>query len=51
MIDCPFCWAAVKEELMSKHVDWHFPQDLSENFGVIPDRHISDIPTGTQIDL
>ena len=48
LIDCPFCWTAVNEEVMSKHIDWHFPGDEEE---VKTDRYTSDIPQGIEIDL
>lgn len=47
-IDCPFCWAVINEEVMSKHIAWHFPGDEQD-----PEKPIfeSDIPEGIQIEL
>lgn len=25
LIDCPFCFGAVNEESMARHIEWHFP--------------------------
>lgn len=47
-VDCPFCWAVVNEEVMAKHITWHFPGDEED-----PSQPVfeSDIPKGVEIEL
>jgi len=47
-IDCPFCWSVVNEEVMAKHIAWHFPGDEQDTERPIFE---SDIPSGNVIDL